>query len=122
MGYSKAEAARRLEVSDAKYRNMERGYRHDGYEVSVPNGIGLACCTLALGLKPESRPLKEWRDSLDLSQEAAADMFGIALNTYKNYERGSRPENDEVAVPGYIFLACAAISKGIKSYDGPDIF
>lgn len=120
MGFSKAEAARQLTVADSKYRNLERGYRHDGYPAEIPNGIGLACCAVALGLKPIKGSLKTWRETLELSQKEVAEILEVSFNSYRNYERGRRTENENVPIPGYIRLACATLSKGIKNYDGPD--
>jgi len=65
--------------------------------------------------------LKKWRDLMGLSRDEASSALGIAPNTYSNYERGIRYEQEgkqEVKIPKTVELACAALVLGIKKYNG----
>lgn len=46
--------------------------------------------------------LKTWRQSIGLSQRAAAEALGVSLRMYQYYEAGERP------IPKTVALACAA--------------
>lgn len=51
---SQQEAADRLGIGLATYRNYEAGVRSDGYPVKIPHAVALACAALERGLPPIS--------------------------------------------------------------------
>ncbi|CAO3447879.1 hypothetical protein [Azospirillum argentinense] len=51
---------------------------------------------------------KQWRASLKLTQQEAADAIGITKRSVQLYEAGTQPVSRTIA------LACAAISAGLK--------
>lgn len=70
--------------------------------------------------------LAEWREREGYTQSHAAQLLGIALNTYQNYERGFRymggGSNRDVPIPKTVELSCAAISMGIFAYHGEEFY
>lgn len=65
--------------------------------------------------------LYNWRKTVALTQQEAADQLGISLVTYDNYEKGIRRDNGvSVKIPKYIELACDALSLRIAA-DNVDV-
>lgn len=62
--------------------------------------------------------LKEWRQSLNLTQQAASEALGIRLSNYQILERGRKFGIDDAprAIDRRTALACAAIAAGLKPY------
>ena len=60
---------------------------------------------------------KEWRKSLKLKQKSAAELLGLKKRIIQYYEKGIR-DGRQVVIPKYIRLACYAISKGVRDFDG----
>ncbi len=60
---------------------------------------------------------KEWRKSLKLKQKGAADLLGLKKRIIQYYEKGER-DGRKVIIPKYIRLACYAISKDVRDFDG----
>ena len=62
--------------------------------------------------------LKEWRQSLNLTQQAASDALGIRLSNYQILERGRKFGIDDAprAIDRRTALACAAIAAGLEPY------
>ncbi|HWX85509.1 MAG TPA: helix-turn-helix transcriptional regulator [Xanthobacteraceae bacterium] len=61
-----------------------------------------------------SGQFKQWRERMQMSQQAAADALGISKATVINYESGTRREdNRPVVIPKIVELACAALTFGI---------
>jgi transcriptional regulator with XRE-family HTH domain len=57
---------------------------------------------------------------MGLSQQSAADALGLSKGSIELYERGSRREDGRpVEIPKAVELACAALSRGIRQYNGP---
>ena len=62
---------------------------------------------------------RAWRKREGLSQTAAATALGVSMTTVRLYEKGERWEDGRpVVIPKSVRLACAAISLGMKDYDG----
>lgn len=51
--------------------------------------------------------LKSWRQSLGLSQKAAAEALGVSLRSYGYYESG------QFLIPRTVELAAAAVAAGL---------
>jgi Predicted transcriptional regulators len=65
---------------------------------------------------------KTWRERMGLSQIAAAEALGLSRGSINLYERGSRREDGRpVVVPKTVELACAALTMGVRSYDGGEV-
>lgn len=48
-----------------------------------------------------------WRETYGLSQEAAAQRLGVALSTYRKYEKGVHP------TPEPILMLMTAVARGL---------
>jgi len=62
---------------------------------------------------------KRWRKALSFSQKEAAEALGLKRRVVQYYEKGERG-GAKVKIPKTVRLACAALSKGITDYQGPE--
>jgi transcriptional regulator with XRE-family HTH domain len=67
---------------------------------------------------------RSWRERLELSQQAAADVLGMSKSSIELYERGSRRDDGRsVLIPTTVALACgfleqrARLQRQIKMFD-----
>lgn len=61
--------------------------------------------------------LAAWRAQMGYSQRAAAEALGVRLNTYQQWERGSRfHDGAPVVIDRRTALACAAIAAGVGEW------
>jgi len=68
-------------------------------------------------MKPED--FKAWRKSLGMSQKEAAEALGLRRRIVQYYEKGVR-DGARIDIPKTVRLACYALAKGCKNYEGPD--
>ncbi len=61
--------------------------------------------------------IKDLREYLGLSQEAAAEKLGISEGSLRNYEKETRPDKkDPVLIPMLLDWALSAIHAGLKPF------
>lgn len=113
----KIDAAAALGISPYRYSNLEDAQKKSD---KAGNSIWLACAAIALGLKPISISLKDWRDLIHMPAEDAARLHDMSLMTYLKYEAASTGKKKKTEVPRFMLLACAAYSRGITYYRGPE--
>lgn len=63
------------------------------------------------------KQFRKWRKSLGFGQKEAAEKLGLNKRMIQYYEKGER-DGKKVEVPRYIRLACYAVEKGIRDFDG----
>lgn len=63
------------------------------------------------------KQFRKWRKALDLGQKEAAEKLGLNKRMIQYYEKGER-DGKRVRIPLYIRLACYAVEKGIRDFDG----
>ena len=67
-----------------------------------------------------AQAFKAWRKRLGLSQKQAGEALGLKTRMIQYYEKGER--NDEpIAIPKTVRLACQALATGILDYDGQTV-
>ena len=66
------------------------------------------------------KQFKKWRKSLSMGQKEAAEMLGLNKRMIQYYEKGER-DGKEVKIPKYIRLACFAISKKVRDFEGEEV-
>jgi DNA-binding XRE family transcriptional regulator len=57
--------------------------------------------------------LRTWRKWMGWSQRVAAEAIGVSRASLQLYEKGDLP------VPKPVELACEALTRGVRSYEGP---
>jgi transcriptional regulator with XRE-family HTH domain len=62
---------------------------------------------------------KAWRKSAGLKQKEAAEKLGLKKRMIQYYETGKR-DGKHVAIPKAVALACYALSRGVKSFNGSE--
>lgn len=63
------------------------------------------------------KQFRRWRKSLGLKQKDAAELLGLKKRMIQYYEKGER-DGKEIKIPKYVRLACYAVGKGIRDFDG----
>ena len=63
---------------------------------------------------------QNWRLWMGWNKTFTAEMLGLSPRTIDLYEAGKRYEDARpVCIPRTVELACAALSRGVRSYVGP---
>lgn len=70
-------------------------------------------------LEMSPKQFRKWRKSLGFGQKEAAERLGLNKRMIQYYEKGER-DGKKVEVPRYIRLACYAVEKGIRDFDGEE--
>ena len=112
------DAADALDITLNRYRSYEAPSFSPNEK--IPNGIWLACAAIALGLKPIPITLKDWRELNGMSMQEVADLLGQSLTTYMKYEAADHGPKKASEGQEWMLLACAAYTRGIAYYRGPD--
>lgn len=60
---------------------------------------------------------KAWRKAAGMKQKEAAEKLGLKKRMIQYYETGKR-DGKHVAIPKAVSLACYALSRGVKSFNG----
>ena len=69
-------------------------------------------------MQPEQ--FKRWRKRLGLKQKDVAELLGLKKRIIQYYEKGDR-DGRKVEIPKTVQLACYAISRGIREFNGEDL-
>lgn len=70
-------------------------------------------------MKPHD--LIAWQETMEYTQEQAAEALGIGLSAYKDWRNGkSRTTGKPVKIELRTALACAALAAGLKPWTAPD--
>ncbi len=68
----------------------------------------------------QPKQFRQWRKSMDLKQKEAAELLGLNKRMIQYYEKGER-DGKAVQIPKYIRLACYALEKRVKDFDGEKV-
>jgi len=68
-------------------------------------------------LEMSPKQFRKWRKALGFAQKDAAQRLGLNKRMIQYYEKGER-DGKKVEIPLYVRLACYAVEKGVRDFDG----